>query len=82
MSDILRNVFGVTERFNKNNIETNGITIEEKLKEYSDLVKEYTVSKDNKIKEKIKQLYKEVLPSLPEDSPRRRVVERLKGLIE
>lgn len=82
MSDILRNVFGVTERFNKNNIETNGMTIEEKLKEYSDLVKEYTVNKDNKIKEKIKQLYEEVLPSVPEDSPRRRVVERLKGLIE
>lgn len=82
MSDILRNVFGVKERANKDKFENHAITIEDKLKQYSELIKKYTVNKDINLKNNIECLYKEIIPSIPEGSPRRRVVERLKGLIE
>lgn len=79
MSDILRNIFDINEKskkFNENQ------TIEDKLKRFGDMIKDFIVSKDDKLKEEIYSLYDEIVPSLPEGNPRRRVIERLKGLIE
>ena len=79
MSDILRNIFNINEKLNKDYGHEN---TEDKLKKFGDMIKNFTVSKDEKLKKEIYDLYENLLPSLPEGNPRRRVLDRLKGLIE
>jgi predicted ATP-binding protein involved in virulence len=79
MSDILRNIFNVNEKVKKS---YENESIEDKLKRFGEMIKELIVTKDNKLREEIYNLYNEILPSLPEGNPRRRVIDRLKGLIE
>ncbi|MGL5086771.1 MAG: AAA family ATPase, partial [Clostridium sp.] len=82
MSDILRNVFNINEKIT-NEIETGtNETIEEKLVRYSELVKKYSSVKEENLKNEINVLYQNIIPSIPEGSPRRRVVDRLRELIE
>jgi hypothetical protein len=80
MSDILRNVFGISEKVKKKD-DKDKKSIEDKLKEYSNLVKEYSINPDLDKRNKIEALYIELIPSFPEGSPRRRVLDRLKELV-
>lgn len=82
MSDILRNVFNVNEKVNCDNSKTINETLEEKLIRYSDMVKLYSSLKKESLKVEINKLYESIIPSIPEGSPRRRVVDRLRELVE
>lgn len=82
MSDILRNVFNINEKFSTTENKKVNETLEDKLKRYSELVKKYVSTKNKAIKDEINLLYEEILPSVPEGNPRRRVLDRLKELAE
>ncbi len=81
MADILRNVFGIKERVNKDSNKS-GETLEDRLRVFSGLVKKYTYNKDEECKREAIELYDELIRSVPEGNPRRSVLDRLKGLIE
>ncbi|MEG1254834.1 AAA family ATPase [Clostridium sp.] len=82
MSDILRNVFDITEKVKPINDMLIVETLEEKLIRYSEMVKAYVSSKNPELKNEIESLYEELIPSLPKGNPRRRVLERLKELVQ
>lgn len=57
-------------------------TLIELLKKFSEMVKDYTIKKDDVLKQNIEELYQKILPSLAEDDPRRRSLDSLKGLVK
>ncbi len=79
ISDILKNIFNIDE-----SIDTvpKGSNIEDKLERFSEVVKRYLVTNDESLRNEATILYLDMKPSIPEGSPRRRVLERLKELIK
>ena len=51
------------------------------MQQFSNMVKEYLVSPDESMLNKINTLYEHIIPSLPENSSKRRAIDSLKGLI-
>jgi predicted ATP-binding protein involved in virulence len=79
ISDILRNVFNIKEKIYE---APTGKTVEDNMEIFSDMVKEYLITKNENLRKQIENLYSDIIPSIPEDSPRRRVIERLNGLLK
>ena len=75
-------MFNISEKVSTAENKKVNETLEDKLKRYSELVKKYASSRDKELKDEVNSLYKEILPSLPEGNPRRRVLDRLKELAE
>jgi predicted ATP-dependent endonuclease of OLD family len=53
----------------------------EQLKTFSKKVKDYVNTKEDNLKQEAEKLYKKILPSLPEDDPRRRALDSLRVLL-
>lgn len=83
ISDILAQAFHVNKKPLYESEELGEpLSLEEKLKHFSGIVKEYLANPDVKLATEINDLYNELIPSLPEDSPKRRAIESLKGLVK
>ncbi|GBC63979.1 ATP-binding protein [Desulfonema ishimotonii] len=61
--------------------ESEAPSLADMLRNFSEMVKDYTIRKDDGLKQKIEALYQKILPSLPKDDPRRRSLDSLKGLV-
>lgn len=57
-------------------------SLEDRLQHFSERVKSYVSSPNPNQKHEIENLYNDLLPSLPTNSPRRRAVDALKGLVK
>lgn len=62
--------------------ETRHESLLDRLKKFSNMVKDYVTKRDEQLKAEIEKLYTELIPSLPTDTPERRAVESLRGLVK
>ena len=81
ISDILANVFHVPKKPLYVTNTQPQLDLNNSMQQFSNMVKEYLVSPDESMLNKINALYEHIIPSLPENSSKRRAIDSLKGLI-
>lgn len=81
ISDILANVFHVPKKPLYVTNTQPQLDLNNSMQQFSNMVKEYLVSPDESMLNKINTLYEHIIPSLPENSSKRRAIDSLKGLI-
>lgn len=80
ISDILSQAFHLDKKpLYANNM---GSSLDDRMIRFNDYIKEYLLYKNDNLKNKIKELYYELLPSLPEDTPKRRAIDSLWNLVQ
>ncbi|KEO84868.1 AAA family ATPase [Tumebacillus flagellatus] len=82
LSDILAQAFHVSSKPPARTANSISESLEELLHRFSELVKTAVPTPSDEQKREIEVLYERLLPSLPIDSPRRKAVDALKGLVK
>ncbi|MGP6151626.1 AAA family ATPase [Priestia flexa] len=84
ITDILANVFHVHKKplFKIEGLQSDDeVSLEDNMQNFSNMVKEYLANPEEELMCQIDSLYQALIPSLPEDTPKRRAIDSLKGLV-
>jgi predicted ATP-binding protein involved in virulence len=82
IADILKQAFHIEKKpLFVTQEDSTGLSLEERIQNFSNAIKEYLVIPTEEGRIAIQELYNDILPSLPDDSPKRRAVDSLMGLI-
>jgi predicted ATP-binding protein involved in virulence len=79
--DVLSHAFHIYPDEIKNDEVDEYLDLEDQLKIFSDKVKEYVSKPDLVLKNEIEMIFEKLLPSFPEGSPKRKLINSLKELV-